>query len=104
MSERFSKQALALASLTTRVKNQPIAVANGAAGLLALAVSFGLPLSPDQKIELSSAFVAVGNWWAHTQVVPVNKLVQGTVTQSAAGAPVTITAPDGATTTVGSTP
>jgi len=101
---RFSKPARALASLTTQVKNQPIAVANGAAGLLALAISFGLPIDPAQKIELSSVFVGIGNWWAHTQVVPVNKLVQGAVTQSVAGAPVTIVSPDGATVTVGDHP
>ena len=100
---KFSRPLLALTSLTTRVKNQPIAAANGAAGILALAVSFGLPISPDQKIELSSAFVGIANWWAHNQVVPTNKLVQGAVSQSAAGAPVTIVSPDGATVTVGST-
>jgi len=84
-----------------QVKNQPVAVANGAAGLLGLAVSFGLPITPDQKIGLASSFVGIANWWVHSQVVPVNKLVSGDVSQSAAGEPVTIVSPDGATTTVG---
>jgi hypothetical protein len=84
-----------------QVKNQPVAAANGAAGLLGLAISFGLPISPDQKIGLTSALVAGANWWVHNHVVPVNKLVSGTVTQSAAGQPVTVVAPDGAVVTVG---
>jgi hypothetical protein len=83
-----------------QVKNQPVAAANGAAGVLGIAISFGLPITPDQKIGLTSAIVGAANWWVHNHVVPVAKLVAGTVAQSAPGQPVTIVAPDGVTTTV----
>jgi hypothetical protein len=43
------------------------------------------------------------NWWARSKSVSTNKLVSGDVSQSAAGQPVTIVSPDGATTTVGGT-
>jgi hypothetical protein len=86
-----------------RVKNEPVALANGAAGALGIAVSFGAPITPDQKIELAGAFVGVANWWARSQVVSVNKLVQGSVAQSAPGQPVTITPPSGPAQTIGGT-
>jgi hypothetical protein len=89
--------------LVERVKNEPIAVGNGAALALGIAVSFGLPIAPEQKIELSGAFVGLANWWARSKSVPVNKLVTGEVLQSGPGEPVTVIAPDGATTTVGAT-
>ena len=90
-----------LAPIVERVKNQPIAAANGAALALGIAASFGLPITDDQKVQLGVGLAAAANWWAHNQVVPVNKLVSGTVTQSAAGEPVTVTSPDGAVVTVG---
>jgi len=91
------------APLMERIRNEPVAVATGASMALGLAASFGLPISPDQKLELGGAFVAAANWWARSKVVSTNRLVQGSVTQSAAGAPVTITAPNGNTTTIGAT-
>ena len=102
---RFSKQALALSGAVDRIKNEPVAVATGASMALGLAASFGLPITPDQKLELGAALVAAANWWARSKSVSTNKLVSGDVSQSAAGQPVTIVSPDGATTTVGgSTP
>jgi hypothetical protein len=86
-----------------RAKNEPVALANGAAGALGIAVSFGLPITPDQKIGLTSAFVGIANWWARSQVVPVDKLVQGTVAQSGPGEPVTVTPPSGQPLTIGGT-
>lgn len=98
---KLPSRAVALAATARQLKNEPIVVANGAAGLLALAASFGLPISPDQKTELAAAFLGIANWLARSQTVAVNKLVTGAVEQSAAGQPVTIVEPSGATTTVG---
>jgi hypothetical protein len=93
----------ALAAVVERVKNEPIAVANGAAAVLGVAASFGLPIAPDQKLELTGAFVGLANWWARSKSMSVNKLVTGEVLQSGPGEPVTVIASDGATTTVGET-
>jgi hypothetical protein len=92
-----------VAPIVERVKNEPVAAATGASLALSLAASFGLPITPDQKLELGGALVAAANWWARSKSVSTNKLVQGAVVQSAAGEPVTIVSPDGATTTVGGT-
>jgi hypothetical protein len=92
-----------LTAAVARVKNEPLATANGLAGALGIAVSFGLPISPDQKIGLTSAFVGIANWWARSQVVPVDKLVSGTVAQSGPGGPVTITPTSGQPLTIGGT-
>jgi len=104
MSRLIVALAARTAPLTERIRNEPVAVATGASMALGLAASFGLPITPDQKLELGGAFVAVANWWARSKVVSTNKLVKGAVMQSAAGSPVTLTAPNGDTTTIGGTP
>jgi hypothetical protein len=78
-----------------RIKNEPIAIANGAAGALGIAASFGLPISPDQKLELAGAFVGIANWWARSQVVPTARLTSGTVMPSGPGEPVVVAPSDG---------
>jgi Flp pilus assembly protein TadG len=103
MSRLTVALAARVAPIVERVKNEPVAAATGASLALGLAASFGLPITSDQKLELGGALVAAANWWARSKSVSTNKLVSGDVSQSAAGQPVTIVSPDGATTTVGGT-
>ena len=89
-----------LQPVADKLANQPVVLTN-LAGTVIGAVALVAPIDADLKAALIGSVVGVVTLFSKSQVVPVNKLVSGAVAQSAPGEPVSITSPEGTTTTVG---
>lgn len=91
-----------LGPVGAKLANQPVVLTNLAGTVVGVAALVA-PIDDTLKALIVGSIVGVVTLFAPSQTVPVNKLVSGDVSQSAAGQPVTIVSPDGATTTVGGT-
>jgi hypothetical protein len=92
--ERFA----ALASQTVeRVRNEPVIATNIVAAGISVVIGFGVDLSADLKAGIIGLVAGAATLFGRAQVIPVDKLVAGTVLASAPGEPVTVL-PSGADT------
>ena len=85
-----------------KLAGQPVVLTN-VVGVVVGVATLATPLPPDLKAGIVAALVGVVTLFVPSQVVPVYKLVQGSVAQSAPGQPVTITPPSGPAQTIGGT-
>jgi hypothetical protein len=60
--------------LWDKIANEPVLLLNVVNAALALAISFGLDLTPEQKAGIIGLTTVVLNLFARSQVVPVRKL------------------------------
>ena len=91
-----------LGPVGAKLAGQPVVLTN-VVGVVVGVATLATPLPDELKAGIVASIVGVVTLFAPSQTVAVDKLVQGTVTQSAAGQPVTLTAPSGATQTIGGT-
>jgi hypothetical protein len=91
-----------LGPVGAKLAGQPVVLSNVTGVVVGLA-TLGAPIPDTLKVGIVSAIVGVVTLFVPSQVVPVDKLVQGSVGASAAGAPVTITPPGGPAQTIGGT-
>jgi xanthosine utilization system XapX-like protein len=89
-----------LGPVGAKLAGQPVVLTN-VVGVVVGVATLATPLPAELKTGLVAAIVGVVTVFVPSQVVPVDKLVQGTVAQSAAGQPVTITPPVGPAQTIG---
>jgi hypothetical protein len=89
-----------LGPVGAKLAGQPVVLTN-VVGVVVGVATLATPLPDELKAGIVAAIVGVVTLFAPSQVVPVDTLVQGTVAQSAPGQPVTLTAPSGATQTIG---
>ena len=85
-----------------KLAGQPVVLTN-LVGVVVGVATLATPLPSDLKAGIVAAIVGVVTVFVPSQVVPVDKLVQGTVASSAPGQPVTITPPSGPAQTIGGT-
>ena len=91
-----------LGPVGAKLAGQPVVLTN-VVGVVVGVATLATPLPDELKALVVSAIVGVVTLFVPSQVVPVDKLVQGSVAQSAAGEPVTITPPSGPAQTIGGT-
>jgi len=91
-----------LGPVGAKFAGQPVVLTN-VVGVAVGVATLSTSLPADLKAGIVTAIVGVVTLFVPSQVVPVDKLVQGSVAQSAAGQPVTITPPSGPAQTIGGT-
>ena len=89
-----------LGPVGAKLAGQPVVLTN-VVGVVVGVATLSAPLPDPLKAGIVSAIVGLVTVFVPSQVVPVDKLVQGAVAQSAAGQPVTITPPSGGAQTIG---
>ena len=89
-----------LGPVGAKLAGQPVVLTN-IVGVVVGVATLATPLPGDLKAGIVAAVVGIVTLFVPSQVVPVDKLVQGAVAQSAAGEPVTITPPVGPAQTIG---
>ena len=58
-------------ALIALIQREPVILTNAAAAVIALAVAFGLPVTPDQKVAILGVVGLVATVVARSQVTPV---------------------------------
>jgi len=92
-----------LGPVGAKLAGQPVVLTN-VVGVLVGVATLATPLPADLKAGIVAALVGVVTLFVPSQVVPVDKLVQGTVTQSGPGQPVIVTPSGGQPLSIGGTP
>lgn len=89
-----------LGPVGAKLAGQPVVLTN-VLGVMVGVATLSTPLPSDLKTGIVAAIVGVVTLFAPSQVVPVDKLVQGTVAQSGPGQPVVVIPPSGKPLTIG---
>ena len=89
-----------LGPVGAKLAGQPVVLTN-VVGVVVGVATLATPLPDELKAGIVASIVGVVTLFVPSQVVPVDKLVQGTVAQSDAGQPVTITPLTGPAQTIG---
>lgn len=91
-----------LGPVGAKLAGQPVVLTN-VVGVVIGVATLSTPLPSDLKAGIVAAIVGVVTLFTPSQVVPVDKLVSGTVAQSGPGEPVIVTPPSGPPLIIGGT-
>jgi hypothetical protein len=95
------KRPAALTAAVEKIKNEPVVASQLVGFGFDMVIGLGAPVTADLKLAAVGMVTTIATLFGRSKSTAVNKLVTGEVLQSGPGEPVTVIAPDGATTTMG---